>query len=75
MATDRTCTELIPTAALANDAGPFIAYAALRHVAFVVLEQLLQDNTAPELTLSLTVRREDAGVGVRFTARGEVAGA
>lgn len=75
MATDRTCTELIPTAALANDAGPFIAYAALRHVAFVVLEQLLQENDAPEITLSLTVRRTDAPGGQSFTAHGQVASA
>lgn len=72
MATDHTCTELVPRTDLAHDAGRFIAHAALRHVAFTVLEALLQEASTPEVTLTLTVRRDDSMEHGVFTASGHV---
>lgn len=64
---------MVPRTDLAHDAGRFIAYGALRHVAFVVLEELLHETAAPEITLTLTLRREDYVDGRRvFIARGHL---
>jgi hypothetical protein len=58
---------------MAHDAARFIAYGALRHVAFVVLEEILHKTTAPEITVTLTLRREDYVDGrCEFTARGQL---
>jgi len=68
-----TCTEIVRRAELAHDAGRYIAYGALRHVAFVVLEEILHETAAPEITLTLTVRREDFLDGRRvFSAHGHL---
>jgi hypothetical protein len=73
MATEHTCSEMVRKSDLAHEAGRFIAYGALRHVAFVVLEEILQESAAPEITLTLTLRREDYVDGRRlFIARGHV---
>jgi hypothetical protein len=59
---------------MAHDAAWFIAYGARRHVGFVVLEQILHESTAPEITVLLTVRREDYTDGrCVFSASGHLA--
>lgn len=76
MATEHTSTEIVDKADLDHDAGRFVAHGARRHVAFVVVEQLLRENIAPEITLTLTVRREDYVSGLRaFSARGALVAA
>lgn len=76
MATERTCTEILTKSELQHDAARWIAHGARRHVAFVVLEELLQETAAPEVTVTLTIRREDYIDGRReFAARGVVAAA
>ena len=79
MATEHTCTELVHETELARSvAGEYIEHGARRHVAFVVLEELLHAAPADEVTFTLTVsRRTGAVVGsggcVGFTATGQVA--
>jgi hypothetical protein len=73
MATEHTATEIVQRSELAHDAARFITYGALRHVAFVVLEKLLHESAAPQITVTLTLRREDHLDGHRaFTARGHL---
>jgi hypothetical protein len=62
---------------LACLAGEYVDHGARRHVAFVVLEELLHAAPADEVTFTVTVsRRSGAGVldgCVGFTAAGQVA--
>lgn len=78
MATERTCTEMVPESDLAGLAGEYVDHGARRHVAFVVLEELLQRESADEVTFTVTVSRKarDMSFGgcVGFTATGQVAG-
>jgi hypothetical protein len=76
MAIDHTYTETIERDELRLPAGGFIARGVQRHVAFVVLEQLLQETNDPQVTVSLTVRREDYTDELcSFTATGRVVAA
>jgi hypothetical protein len=73
MATEHECTEMVRKSEIAHPAGRFISYGALRHVAFAVVERILNESNAPELTLTLTIRREDYVDGRRvFSARGHL---
>jgi hypothetical protein len=77
MATERTCTEIVPESDLAGLAGEYVDHGARRHVAFVVLEELLQRTQEDEVTFTVTVSRRGADTGlagcVGFTATGHVA--
>lgn len=77
MATEHTCTELVHESDLAGFAGGYVEHGARRHVAFVVLEELLQREPADEVTFTLTVSRRSGDTGlagcVGFTATGQVA--
>ena len=76
MATEHTCTELVHESDLASLAGEYVDYGARRHVAFVVLEELLHAAPADEVTFTVTVRRSGATAlpgCVGFTATGQVA--
>lgn len=79
MATERAphgCTELIPRWELNLAAGRFIEQGVRRHVAFVVLDELLQESTEPQVTVTLTIRREDYTDDLcSFTASGELVAA
>lgn len=67
---------MIPRSELQLAAGRFIEQGVRRHVAFVVLEELLQEWTDPEVTVTLTVRREDFTDDVcTFTALGDIVAA
>lgn len=67
---------MIPRAELRLAAGRFIEQGVRRHVAFVVLDELLQESTAPELTVTLTIRREDYTDELcSFTALGDIVAA
>lgn len=57
-----------------NGAGQYIARAAARHVAFVVVEELLQ-QTGPGVRIALSVDRVVEAEFVTFTARAELAAA
>ena len=73
MTTDKhTCTETVRAEDLALDCGRFIAQGVQRHVAFVVLEELLQETTEAQVTVELTVRREDSDELCAFTASGKL---
>lgn len=77
MATEHTCTELVPESDLAGLAGEYVDHGARRHVAFVVLEELLQRDPADEVTFTVTVSRKGGvatpgGGCVGFTATGQV---
>lgn len=55
------------------DCGRFIEQGVQRHVAFVVLEEILQETTEPTVTVTLTISREDYDDDLcRFTALGKV---
>lgn len=54
-----TCTEIIERRELDLAAGRFIERGVQRHVAFVVVEDILQETTEAQVTLTLTIRRED----------------
>lgn len=73
MATDEhTCTENVLRSDLDLDCGRFIAQGVQRHVAFVVLEEILQEATEPQVTVTLTISREDYDEDqCRFTASGK----
>lgn len=77
MATERTCTEMVHESDLARLGGQYVDHGARRHVAFVVLEDLLRAAPADEVTFTVTVsRRSGAPVldgCVGFTACGQVA--
>jgi hypothetical protein len=77
MATEHTCTELVHESDLARQAGEYVEYGARRHVAFVVLEELLHAAPADEVTFTVTVSRRGGDTGlagcVGFTATGQVA--
>ena len=77
MATERTCTELVHESDLASLAGEYVEHGARRHVAFVVLEELLRREAADEVTFTLTVSRRAGDTGlsgcIGFTATGIVA--
>lgn len=76
MATEHTYSEIIERWELDLAAGRFIAQGVQRHVAFVVLEQLLQETNEPQVTVTLTVRREDYTDELcSFTASGELVAA
>lgn len=67
---------MIPRSELRLAAGRFIEQGVRRHVAFVVLEELLQEWTDPEVTVTLTIRREDFTDDVcSFTALGDIVAA
>ena len=74
MATEHTCTELVHEKDLAGFAGEYVEHGARRHVAFVVLEELLQREAADEVTFVVSVSRWTAaditGSVVGFTATG-----
>lgn len=73
MAKEHTCTEIVRKSELDCEAGSFVAHGARRHVAFVVLEELLQEWTDPQVTVTLTIRREDfTDDGCSFTASGDI---
>lgn len=74
MATDEhTCTEMVERWELDLAAGRFIAQGVQRHVAFVVLEEILQQTTEPQVTVTLTIRREDYTDDLcSFTASGKL---
>jgi hypothetical protein len=74
MATDEhTCTEMVQRRELDLDCGRFIAQGVQRHVAFVVLEEILQATTEPMVTVILTIRREDYDDQLcSFTALGKL---
>jgi len=74
MATDEhTYTEMVQRRDLDLDCGPFIAQGVQRHVAFVVLEEILQQTTEPTVTVTLTISREDYTEDLcRFTALGKL---
>lgn len=74
MATEHTCTEIVHESELARACGEYVEYSARRHVAFVVLEELLHEATADEVTFAVTISRSTApGGNYGFTARGELA--
>lgn len=77
MATDEhTCTEMVPRRELDLDCGKFIAQGVQRHVAFVVLEEILQETTEPTVTVTLTISREDYDENLcSFTALGKLTAA
>lgn len=76
MAIDHTYTETVERWELGLPAGRFIAQGVQRHVAFVVLEQLLQETNEPQVTVNLTIRREDYTDELSsFTATGRVVAA
>lgn len=76
MAIDHTYTETIERDELRLPAGRFIAQGVQRHVAFVVLEQLLQETNDPQVTVNLTIRREDYTDELcTFTASGRIVAA
>jgi hypothetical protein len=74
MTTDEhTCTEMVLRRELDLDCGRFIAQGVQRHVAFVVLEELLQATTEPTVTVTLTISREEYDEDLcRFTALGKL---
>lgn len=74
MATDEhTCTEMVQRRELDLDCGRFIAQGVQRHVAFVVLEEILQTTTEPTVTVTLTIRREEYDEDLfSFTALGKL---
>jgi hypothetical protein len=74
MATDEhTCTEMVKRRDLDLDCGRFIAQGVQRHVAFVVLEEILQQTTEAMVTVTLTISREDYDEDTcRFTALGKL---
>ena len=73
MTTDEhTFTENVLRRDLDLDCGRFIAQGVQRHVAFVVLEEILQASTDPEVTVTMTISREDYDDDVcSFTACGK----
>jgi hypothetical protein len=73
MATDEhTCTENVLRSDLDLDCGRFIAQGVQRHVAFVVLEEILQETTGPEVTVTMKICREDYDDDLcTFTASGK----
>lgn len=77
MATEHTCTELVRESDLTGFAGEYVEHGARRHVAFVVLEELLQGAPADEVTFTVTVRRRTGDTAlagcVGFTATGHLA--
>jgi hypothetical protein len=78
MATEHTCTELVHEKDLASLAGEYVDHGARRHVAFVVLEELLRRAPEDEVTFTVTVSRRSRGTlsmgpCVGFTAVGQVA--
>lgn len=77
MATEHTCTELVHEKDLDGFAGEYVEHGARRHVAFVVLEELLQREVADEVTFTVTVSRRPRAMSfggcVGFTATGQVA--
>jgi hypothetical protein len=67
---------MIPRSELRLAAGRFIEQGVRRHVAFVVLDELLQEWTDPEVTVTLTIRREDyMDDACSFTASGDIVAA
>ena len=67
---------MIPRSELRLAAGRFIEQGVRRHVAFVVLDELLQESTEPQVTVTLTIRREDYTDELcSFTASGELVAA
>ncbi len=76
MATEHTYSELIERQELDLPAGRFIERGVQRHVAFVVLEELLQETTEPQVTVTMTIRREDWTDQTRsYSASGQVVSA
>lgn len=77
MATEHTCTELVHESDLAGSAGEYVEHGARRHVAFVVLEELLHAAPECEATFIVSVSRWTAtditGSVVGFTATGQPA--
>lgn len=73
MTTDEhTCTENVLRRDLDLDCGRFIAQGVQRHVAFVVLEEILQETTEPTVTVTMTISREDYDDDLcAFTASGK----
>jgi hypothetical protein len=70
---EHTCTEMVSIKDLALDCGRFIAQGVQRHVAFVVLEEILQQTTEPTVTVTLTISREEYDDQLcSFTALGRV---
>lgn len=73
MATEHTHTEVVERWELDLPAGRFIERGVQRHVAFVVLEEILQETTEPQVTVTLTIRREDYTDELRsYTATGQL---
>lgn len=77
MATEHTCTELVHEKDLDGFAGEYVEHGARRHVAFVVLEEMLHAAPEDEVTFTLTVSRRTGDTGlagcIGFTATGMVA--
>jgi hypothetical protein len=73
MATERTCTEIVPgLQSVHADMVSYVKHAARRHVGFVVLEDLLREAPDGELTVTLKITNEADELGDRFTAHGQV---
>lgn len=71
MATEHTCTEMVHESELAHEAGRYVEHGTRRHVAFTVVEQLLYEALADEVTFTLTIsRRSVPGGRYVFTASG-----
>lgn len=76
MATEHTYSELIERQELDLPAGRFIERGVQRHVAFVILEELLQETTEPQVTVTMTIRCEDYTDQTRaYSASGQVVSA